>query len=59
MSGKRNRSSCFIIIMCMAVLMLTGCAAGKASFDKGNLALDQGNYDEAVLEYLDALEKKP
>ncbi len=59
MSGKRNRSSCFIIIMCMAVLMLTGCAAGKASFDKGNLALDQGNYDEAVLEYLDALEKNP
>lgn len=58
MSSKRNPAFSFIVI-CLAVSLLTGCAAGNASFVKGNLALDQSNYDEAVLEYLDALEKNP
>ena len=41
------------------LLLLSGCVAGQASFKKGNQALEQQNYDQAVIEYLTAIESNP
>ena len=43
----------------LLLLLLSGCATGQPSVDKGNLALEQKNYDQAVIEYLTAVEKSP
>ena len=43
----------------VAVLLLTGCIAGQSSFKKGNQAAEARNYDQAVFEYLAAVESDP
>jgi general secretion pathway protein D len=43
----------------LLLLFLSGCVAGQASFTKGNLALEQQSYDQAVMEYLAAVESNP
>ena len=48
-----------LLFILMIMSLLTGCAAGQSSFKKGNLALEQQSYDQAVMEYLSALESNP
>lgn len=43
----------------LLLLLLSGCIAGQASFTKGNQALETLNYDQAVIEYLAAVESNP
>ncbi len=43
----------------LLLLLLSGCVAGQAAFTKGNQALEAQNYDQAVIEYLDAVESNP
>jgi general secretion pathway protein D len=43
----------------LLLLLLPGCIAGQASFTKGNQALEAQDYDQAVIEYLDAVESNP
>ena len=43
----------------LLLLLLSGCVAGQASFTKGNQALETQNYDQAVIEYLAAVESNP
>ncbi|MCW8859492.1 MAG: secretin and TonB N-terminal domain-containing protein, partial [Deltaproteobacteria bacterium] len=43
----------------LLLLFLSGCIAGQASFTKGNQALETQNYDQAVIEYLAAVESNP
>lgn len=43
----------------LLLLLLSGCVAGQASFSKGNQALETENYDQAVIEYLTAVESNP
>lgn len=42
-----------------AAILLSGCVAGKASFDAGEDAMTQGSYDEAVASLLAAVEEDP
>ncbi len=43
----------------LLLLLLSGCVAGQASFSKGNQALEQQSYDQAVIEFLSAVESNP
>ena len=43
----------------LLLLFLSGCVAGQASFSKGNQALEQQSYDQAVIEFLSAVESNP
>ncbi|MBN2793101.1 MAG: hypothetical protein JXQ81_11385, partial [Desulfuromonadales bacterium] len=47
---------CFGLLL---LLVLSGCVAGQASFKKGNQALEQQSYDQAVMNYLAAVESDP
>ncbi len=53
-----NQSMLFFFSL-LLLLVLSGCVAGQASFDKGNQALEQQNYDQAVMDYLAAVESNP
>ncbi|MDX2495744.1 MAG: hypothetical protein QNK27_12345, partial [Desulfuromusa sp.] len=46
-------------LLLLLLLLLSGCVAGQASFTKGNQALEQQSYDQAVIEYLTAVESNP
>lgn len=41
------------------LMLLTGCVAGQTSFVKGNQALESQDFDQAVVEYLAAVESDP
>jgi general secretion pathway protein D len=41
------------------IVFLSGCIAGQSSFKEGNKALEQENFDQAVLQYLSAVEDNP
>ncbi len=43
----------------LLLVFLSGCLAGQASFTKGNQSLEQRDYDQAVVEFLAAIEKNP
>lgn len=49
------RFSCILL----AVSMLFGCAAGRSAYVKGEKALLQGSFDQAVASLLTAVEKDP
>jgi len=49
----------FVFLCLLLLLLLSGCIAGKTSFNNGNLALEKQNYDQAVIEYLAAVESAP
>ena len=48
-------------LLCFAslLLLLSSCVAGQSSFSNGDQAFEQQNYDQAVIEYLAAVEKNP
>ena len=46
-------------LVAVILMLLTGCVAGQASFVKGNQALDAQDFDQAVVEYLAAVESDP
>ena len=50
---------CKFLACLFLLVLLTGCAAGQASFKRGNQAVERQNYDEAVMEYLAALDSDP
>ncbi|MCK5826855.1 MAG: hypothetical protein KAG93_07460, partial [Desulfuromusa sp.] len=43
----------------LILLLLSGCAAGQSSFTVGNQEFERQNYDQAVIEYLAAVESDP
>jgi len=43
----------------LLLLLLCSCMAGKGSFNKGEQALKQRNYDQAVMDFMTAVEKNP
>ena len=43
----------------LVLVLLSGCVAGQASLTKGNQAFEQQSYDQAVIEYLSAVESSP
>lgn len=48
-----------MLLILTAMLLLSGCVAGQGSFNKGHQALMLNDYDQAVLEFLDAVENDP
>lgn len=50
-----GRRICLLVI----VVFLSGCIAGQSSFKEGNKALEEENFDQAVLQYLSAVEDNP
>ena len=47
------------VILLLFLLLLSGCVAGETSFLQGNRALESKNYDQAVMEYLHAVNENP
>lgn len=48
-----------LVCSTLLLLLLTGCIAGQEEFKRGKKALQQKQYDVAVSELLDAVEKNP
>ncbi len=46
-------------LLIVLAFLLSACLAGKGSFVEGEKALEQKNYDQAVVSYLNALEEEP
>ncbi len=60
MTKQKSNTSMFLgLFSLLLLLLLGGCVAGKASFDKGNKALNTQSYDQAVMEFLAAVESDP
>ncbi|MEA3545250.1 MAG: secretin N-terminal domain-containing protein [Thermodesulfobacteriota bacterium] len=49
----------FSRLLLLCFLLLSGCVAGQTAVSKGSLALEQQNYDQAVIEFLAAVESNP
>ena len=47
------------VLLLALVGLLSGCLAGQSSYNDGNKSLVHGNYDQAVIEYLTAVEESP
>jgi len=58
MNGKLS-SLRLLLLSVAALMLLSGCMAGQAAFNKGNAAMAQEDYDQAIVEYLAATDKNP
>jgi len=57
MVKKHIIGHCFLLLQLL--ILLSGCMAGNSSFTKGSQAFEQKNYDQAVIEYLAAVDDDP
>jgi len=61
MIGMFVMKDCWHKYCCLLLflVLMAGCSAGRGAFNRGELALGSGNYDQAVTSFLSAVDKNP